>query len=858
MHRSTPQAIVLSLVLVFSSVAVTLSGSDVGATAVGEYEWTQSTGKNKGFLGDRAIWSPVASSADGTKIAVSAYGGYIYTSADSGATWTKRTSAGSRDWQSIASSADGNKLVAVTFSDDQKGSIYTSADSGATWTERPVNNEPGWTSVASSSDGTKLAATAFVGSVYTSSDSGATWTQRASTGSQVWSSITSSADGTKLAAAVGRVAFGNSSSGGTGYIYTSSDSGATWTQRTSAGSRDWGSVSSSIDGTKLAAVYYSYNGSENVGSVYTSVDSGATWVERTSAGSRTWQSVDVSADGTKIVAVESYVINRDPTVIFYTSIDSGATWTARPSPSAVYGQNLTLSADATKIFTSSRGGSIFTSFDSGNTWTERTIEGSKNWWAVASSADGTKIVAAIDGGAIYTSQDSGSTWVPRTSAGSRDWNSITSSADGTKLAAVAYGWNGTAYEGRIFTSSDSGNTWTENSSAGLRQWVSITSSADGTKLFAGTNGEGIYVSYNSGITWTEYTNIADEGAWYNIAMTPDGATMLAVDSNGVATTDWNGGYVYISHDSGANWQPIAGLGARYWGDYVANGVSLSDNGQTIVVTDLYGADTNDWNGGYIYTSHDSGVTWTEQTALGAKFWEGGVAVSPDGQKIIAGTWLGGLHMSTDGGVTWSPQTSLGSQSWLDVGFSDNGKKIVAASYNGFVYTATLVEPSLGFTPVPAQGEEEVLPLPVNSTPSNPEPITNTQPTFSGVTFPNGVVTITVHSDPITCTTTADAQGNWSCTLPSDIPPGTHTINVELTNPITSEVTVLGPYYVEVLGDSTTITNTTPKAPNTGIAPKIEMAKLDLLVQIISSMTLLGIGIISWRMYTPKAEAGHRD
>jgi photosystem II stability/assembly factor-like uncharacterized protein len=60
--------------------------------------------------------------------------------------------------------------------------IYTSADSGATWTQTAAPQQS-WISVASSSDGTKLVATgntppSAVGYIYTSSDSGATWTQR--------------------------------------------------------------------------------------------------------------------------------------------------------------------------------------------------------------------------------------------------------------------------------------------------------------------------------------------------------------------------------------------------------------------------------------------------------------------------------------------------------------------------------------------------------------------------------------------------------------------------------------------------------------------------------------------------------
>ncbi len=83
----------------------------------------------------------------------------IYTSTDSGGTWTPRES--NRYWLSVASSSDGTKLVAVAFG----GQIYTSTDSGASWTPRESNRP--WQSVTSSSDGTKLVAVVLGGQIYT-------------------------------------------------------------------------------------------------------------------------------------------------------------------------------------------------------------------------------------------------------------------------------------------------------------------------------------------------------------------------------------------------------------------------------------------------------------------------------------------------------------------------------------------------------------------------------------------------------------------------------------------------------------------------------------------------------------------
>ncbi len=231
-------------------------------------------------------WSSVASSSDGTKLVAAVFGGQIYTSVDSGATWTARES--SRLWNRLASSSDGTELVAVTSSQ-----IYTSTDSGATWTARESNRS--WLSVASSSTGTKLVTVVQNGQIYTSTDSGATWTARES--NKNWRSVASSSDGTKLVAVVDG-----------GQIYTSIDSGATWAVRES--SRPWYSVASSSDGAKLVAT-------ARFDQIYTSIDSGVTWTAR--GKTRDWRSVASSSDGTKLVAV------ADPGQIYIPSPTSSTT-----------------------------------------------------------------------------------------------------------------------------------------------------------------------------------------------------------------------------------------------------------------------------------------------------------------------------------------------------------------------------------------------------------------------------------------------------------------------------------------------------------------------------------------------------
>jgi len=161
--------------LVFMAIAMAGLGglSQLAQALPGDYAW-QKAG-TQGITGDRAYWSSIASSADGTKLAaVGEESGSIYTSTDSGVTWTEQTGAGERDWRSIASSADGTKLAAAVYD----GPIYTSTDSGSTWTQQTDAGSRGWQSIASSADGTKLAAVVWGGSIYLATTEGpATITQ---------------------------------------------------------------------------------------------------------------------------------------------------------------------------------------------------------------------------------------------------------------------------------------------------------------------------------------------------------------------------------------------------------------------------------------------------------------------------------------------------------------------------------------------------------------------------------------------------------------------------------------------------------------------------------------------------------
>jgi hypothetical protein len=281
------------------TISILDAGHDISVKVTGELDGYESksvvsqprTIETPLFALPSVNWSKVASSSDGTKLAAIAGDHTIWASSDSGANWVQRNGSGitsngqvipsgSRNWDKVASSEDGTKLAAILYN----GNVWTSSDSGITWTERPASGARYWSDIASSSDGTKLVALAYPGGIWTSSDSGVTWTERVSAGYRDWGAVASNADGATLVA-----------SWNNGNISVSHDSGSTWTVSSiPANNGWWRAVASNADGSRLYAV-------EWCGGVWESRDSGTTWSKNQQFQDNTYHTISVNSDGTKVI-----------------------------------------------------------------------------------------------------------------------------------------------------------------------------------------------------------------------------------------------------------------------------------------------------------------------------------------------------------------------------------------------------------------------------------------------------------------------------------------------------------------------------------------------------------------------------
>lgn len=305
---------------------------------------------------------------------------------------------------------------------------------------------------------------------------------------------------------------------------------------------------------------------------------------------------------------------------------AGEIWTLTTAPYDNWVSTAS-SADGNTLVAIADTGSIYVSRNSGATWAAATNAPNASWVCISISADGSKMAAGIDGGAIYTSPDFGATW-KQTSAPMNFWESVACSADGSKLVAVAFsdGLNNNS-PGQIHLSRDSGDTWmtpletpqrspqgsiTYPQNNNRQFWLAVASSSDGSKLVAVNAGGSIYISKDSGITWSP-TSAPIEN-WFSVASSTNGNKLVVVA---------NAGPIYTSTNAGVTWKAAINAPNAGWAS-----VTSSGDGNKLAAVQ--------W-GGQIYTSEDAGTTWLQNgvpnTFLAGGIW--GIASSKDGSKLLA-------------------------------------------------------------------------------------------------------------------------------------------------------------------------------------------------------------------------------
>jgi photosystem II stability/assembly factor-like uncharacterized protein len=179
------------------------------------------------------------------------------------------------------------------------------------------------------------------------------------------------------------------------------------------------------------------------------------------------------------------------------------------------------------------------------------VPGSANWLGIAMSSDGSKrTVVTTNPSRIFASGDFGATWAQVTSSAFATGFNLYDVAMSSS-GAVQVVWGGS--NAGICTSADTGATWTYREPTGsTMSWRAVGVSGDGTHMTAAAyTAAQLYVSTDSGETWTAR---GPSKRWRNIAMSSDGSKQTATSYAASLEAD----SIFTSSDSGVTWTEVMG------------------------------------------------------------------------------------------------------------------------------------------------------------------------------------------------------------------------------------------------------------------------------------------------------------
>jgi len=352
----------------------------------------------------------------------------------------------------------------------------------------------------------------------------------------------------------------------------------------------------------------------------------------------------------------------------FKSTDAGSTWKALSLDPTLLVEALVCDPTNPSVVYAGTSSGTMKSIDAGATWT-LVDSGSDVIILVANPLrpstlfSGVVNKGAFGGSVVYRSTDSGDSWLPLLDAPS---GVVALACDALNPNVLYAGASSDTTS--IYKTSDAGNTWTKLVDLPLAN-STYSIAASPSTIYAATN-NGVMVSRNAGATWAVSTPPPVQAPF----STP--ADNVAVDPNHPNIAYVNAGGIFITTDSGATWTEALGnrmnvqtiavvstLSIVFVGSSPGQGAFLTkwsaDGTEILYSTFLSGSNldfptgiTVDSQGnayvtGYTY-SNDFPITPNAvQSTTSATISAFVSKISPDGSKLLFSTYLSGSNL--DGG-----------------------------------------------------------------------------------------------------------------------------------------------------------------------------------------------------------------
>jgi len=250
------------------------------------------------------------------------------------------------------------------------------------------------------------------------------------------------------------------------------------------------------------------------------------------------------------------------------------------------------------------------------------------------------------GGIVYVSTNLGATFVPTIGIGSV----FAVSSNGSTILA----YNGS--DSNIFTSLDRGSTWITNDAPAA--FSRFAASSDAQKIVASDGSVNVYTSTNFGTTWKGTTVPIGPSC---LASSADGSHLYA--GTYIASPDTYTGWVYGSSISANSWSTIG-----VFGDYIGlYSIACSADGSIVAVA-----------GEGTVISTTAGGSWSDYIQ---PLFNNSVAVSADGNTMIADVSFDFIEVSPDTGTTWY----MANAPYIDGKVLSSGDGNTLAAFDGTIY-----------------------------------------------------------------------------------------------------------------------------------------------------------------------------
>lgn len=301
------------------------------------------------------------------------------------------------------------------------------------------------------------------------------------------------------------------------------------------------------------------------------------------------------------------------------------------------------------------------STDGGNTWQDRSsgLPSSGYPGQIAVSPVSANVAWLSVSYAVYYTDNGGASW----SAASGVAGDMYSIAGSPVNSAIVFG-----AQGSVVRSVDGGATWKPYGSGYAGNIVAVAfGSADGTKLYAANSTGSIYVSTNSGWTWSLISSNLNQVKNRSLWASTTGSFLVASGYAGAS----------VSADGGSTWRPVSGIQSVYVDGFTQASGSA---GRLFLSNGDAG----------VYVSDDSGATWAtsnggiSKPGTGSGYVAGQIVHSKSDNNVVLAAY-GLYRRSADGAGDWMNLAGASSTYYTKIAVANGSKDHMIAGYgNGTV------------------------------------------------------------------------------------------------------------------------------------------------------------------------------